>query len=145
MSHVNVKAWMSGDPISIDASASAYEALCAMSDHRIRHLPVLDEARRVVGVLSFDDLRAALVGPISVADLPGPEVREEALEWRVGELMSDAPLVTSAEEGLSSAADRMADARVGCLPVVDAAGRLVGMLSETDALRALAAAAWPRD
>ncbi len=36
----------------------------------------------------------------------------------------------------------MADAQVGCLPIVDGRGHVVGIFSETDALRALATAAW---
>ena len=36
----------------------------------------------------------------------------------------------------------MAERRIGCLPIVDAKGRLVGLLSETDLLYALAALLW---
>ena len=58
-----VKSHMSGQPVSIEPDASALAALDLMIDHGIRHLPVVDGARRVCGVLSFDDLRAAV--PVS--------------------------------------------------------------------------------
>jgi CBS domain-containing protein len=54
-----IKPFMTGSPVSIEAGAGALEALDLMVEHGIRHLPVVEAQRRVVGVLSFDDLRAA--------------------------------------------------------------------------------------
>ncbi|MEX2206476.1 MAG: CBS domain-containing protein, partial [Myxococcota bacterium] len=56
----------------------------------------------------------------------------------VRELMSEDPETVREGTPLAEAADRMADRRIGCLPVVDASGRLAGLLSETDVPRALA-------
>ena len=133
-----VKAWMSGDPVALGPEASALEALDLMVERGIRHLPVVDGESRVVGVLSLDDLRAALpVGVNLRAPLSAPE-RELARDWCVGEVMTHAPETVTADTPLAEAADRMADRRIGCLPVVGDDGRLSGILSETDALRALA-------
>jgi acetoin utilization protein AcuB len=137
---VQVKAWMSGDPISIDADASALEAVELMSDRGIRHLPVLDAQRRVVGVVTVDDLRAALPLPLQRPRALSPTERSWARELRVGEVMVYAPRTVRADEPLERAADSMAEWHIGCMPVVDDAGYLVGILTETDALHALAAA-----
>ncbi len=59
--------------------------------------------------------------------------------------MTHAPHTLREEAPMREAADLMADLRIGCLPVVDERGRLAGLLSETDALRALAAAFWSHD
>jgi acetoin utilization protein AcuB len=137
-----VKAHMTGDPISTHPSASALEAFELIQRHGIRHLPVVDSTRRVVGVLSINDLQAALpIGATSTQAL-SPREREIAIEWRVGELMTYAPETLGAEDSLADAADRMAERRIGCLPIVDAEGRLLGILSETDLFRALASTAW---
>jgi CBS domain-containing protein/RNA polymerase-binding transcription factor DksA len=133
-----VKAFMSGDPVSIDADASALEAFERMWERGIRHLPVCDAARRVVGVLSIEDMRAALPFPISLRRALAPGEREAAREWRVGEIMSHAPETLGPEQSLAEAAERMAEHRIGCLPIVDDDDRLVGLLSETDVLWALA-------
>lgn len=139
---VPVKEWMSGDPVSIEPGASALEALDLLVDRGIRHLPVVDAERRVVGVLSVDDLRAAL--PFSVTPRRAPDPRERALarEWTVGDVMVHAPLTIREGDPLARAAERMADQRIGCLPVVDADGRLAGLLSETDLLHALVTSLW---
>jgi CBS domain-containing protein/RNA polymerase-binding transcription factor DksA len=138
----SVKQWMSGDPISIEPDSSALEALELMQERGIRHLPVVDSERRVVGVLSLDDLRAALPLPVGLGERPGLPDRESAREWRVADLMTHAPETLREGADLAEAAERMAERRIGCLPVVDAEGRLAGLLSETDLLHALATLLW---
>jgi acetoin utilization protein AcuB len=137
-----VKEWMSADPVTIDPHASAHAALERMSEHGVRHLPVVDSLGRLVGVLSSDDLRAALPLGAGLAEGPDAERREELKHRRVGELMTFEPHTVRAETPLAQAADLLAELRIGCLPVVESQGGLVGILSETDALRALAATLW---
>jgi CBS domain-containing protein/RNA polymerase-binding transcription factor DksA len=132
-----VKEWMSADPVTIEPQASALAALERMTEHGIRHLPVVDTRGRVVGVISSDDLRAAL--PLAAAGVAAPV---EFGGGRVGALMTFSPHTVRAETPLAEAADRMAELRIGCLLVVESQGGLVGILSETDALRALAATLW---
>lgn len=138
----SVKEWMTGSPVTIEADASALAALEAMLDHGIQHLPVVDAQRRVVGVLSLVDLRAALPIEVSLLRPPTPEERQTIRDVQVGEIMSYAPEVVGKETTLEAAAQRMADRRIRCLPVVDEAGQLEGILSETDVLHAVATRLW---
>lgn len=136
-----VKELMSGDPISVGVEASALEAYEAMLRHGIRHLPVLGAGRRVVGVITADDLAAALALPLRPREpLSGAE-RRAALEYGVGELMTHAPRTLDRDATVAEAAEQMAEGRFGCLPIVDEKGRLEGMLTETDLLYALSAQA----
>lgn len=133
-----IRSWMSDDPVTASPEESALAAHQRMIRHGVRHLPVVDGERRVVGVLSVDDLRAALpVGVNPRAPLADPVAFAEA-EWTVADLMTHAPETLGPADTLQLAAERMAERRIGCLPIVDGAGRLAGILSETDALRALA-------
>jgi CBS domain-containing protein/RNA polymerase-binding transcription factor DksA len=141
-SRVPVKHWMSGDPVSVSPEASALEALDRMIGRGIRHLPVVDAGDRVVGVLSIDDLRAALPFSVSLALPPAPAEREAAREWCVGDVMTYSAQTVGEDDSLAEAAQRMALQRIGCLPVVDPDGRLLGLLSETDVLHALATTIW---
>ena len=61
----SLKTWMTGSPIAIDVEASLYEAIVLMSDHSFRHLPVVDRAGQLVGVLALEDIRAALGSGVS--------------------------------------------------------------------------------
>ena len=139
-----VKTWMSGSPTSIRADASALEALELMQGRGIRHLPVVDGAERVVGVLSLDDLRAALPFEVSLRVRASGVQAESAREWCVGDLMSHAPVTLREGDLLEHAAEQMAERRIGCLPILDANGRLSGLLSETDLLHALASLLWAK-
>jgi len=142
---IDVKNWMSGDPIAVEPGASALEALDLMQNHGIHHLPVLDAERCVVGVLSLDDLRAAFPFSIRLGTSVSPEERELAREWSVAEAMTHAPETVRESTALSEAAQRMAAEQISCLPVVDEDGRLAGMLSESDVLQALVTALWSND
>lgn len=133
-----VKTYMSGDPVSVGPDASALDAFERMWERGIRHLPVCDGERHVLGVLSLEDMRATLPFPVSLRRALAPGERDAAREWRVGEIMSHAPETLGPEQSLAEAAERMAEHRIGCLPIVDDAGRLMGLLSETDVLWALA-------
>jgi CBS domain-containing protein/RNA polymerase-binding transcription factor DksA len=137
-----VKGFMTGQPISIDAQASALQALDLMIDHSIRHLPVVGPDRRVHGVLSFDDLRAAMPVEISLRAPLGVEERWQAADISVGEVMTYAPVTIRYDASLQEAVARMIEGRFGCLPVVDERGRLDGILTETDLLHALATVLW---
>jgi CBS domain-containing protein/RNA polymerase-binding transcription factor DksA len=137
-----VKEWMSADPVTIEPDAPAQAALDRMVEHGIRHLPVVDSLSRVVGVISIDDVRAALPRAAVSSALAAGAGRAEPDGRRVGDIMTFEPHTVRAETPLAEAAELMAELRIGCLPVVESQGGLVGILSETDALRALAAALW---
>ncbi len=137
-----VKGFMTGQPVSIEAESSALEALDLMIDHAIRHLPVVGPDRRLRGILSFDDLRAALPTPLSLRIPLAVEERWRVADITVGEVMTYAPVTIRHDAPLQEAATRMIEGRFGCLPVVDEDGRLDGILSETDLLHALATVLW---
>lgn len=139
-----IAALMTPDPVTVEAQLSALHALDLMIDRGIRHLPVVDRRGHIRGILSLDDLRAALPFGVSLVHPPTEGDRNAALQWTVGELMTHGPITVTPETTLEKAAASLARFRIGCLPVEDGSGRLVGMFSETDALRALALGAEPK-
>ena len=128
---------MTEKPSAIGPGESALAALDTMIDLGIRHLPVVDRHQRVCGVVSLDDLRAAFPFSVSLKVPPGIAERDTALDTAVGEVMTHGPITTTPDTALADAAELLVRFRIGCLPVVDGSGRLVGIFSETDALRAL--------
>lgn len=139
---VEVKSYMSGEPVSIESDTSALAALDLMIGYGIRHLPVVGGGRRVCGVVSFDDLRAALPLPLSLRVPLTVEDRNTLPDPAVGEVMTYSPVTIRYDAPLEEAAQKMVDARIGCLPVVDEDGRLDGILTETDLLHALITVLW---
>jgi CBS domain-containing protein/RNA polymerase-binding transcription factor DksA len=138
----NVKTFMTATPISIEADTPAMAALDLMIDHGIRHLVVVDKLQRIRGVISINDLRAALPLPVNLKVPPSVDRRLEVPDMLVGEIMTYAPITLNKEAPLDQAVSRMLEGRFGCLPVVDENGRVDGILTETDLLQALATMLW---
>jgi acetoin utilization protein AcuB len=108
------------------------EALNITRSHRIRHLPVVSGGR-LVGLVTDRDLRLAMP-PIWA------EQRDElkqALHTRtVGEVMVKDIITAAPTMPVEEAAKLLYENRIGCLPIMDG-DELVGILTETDLLRAL--------
>ena len=94
------------------------EAREEMELSHIRHLPVVDAEGRLVGVVSDRDLMRAGDPTDSV-----------------GACMSAAVATVSPETDLTEAAFLLIRDRIGCLPVSDASGKLLGILTESDFVR----------
>jgi CBS domain-containing protein len=130
-SDVKVKDLMATTVSTLERNETLDLADNIMALGRIRHLPVLDE-HRVVGVVSQRDLfRSAL----AVALGYGQRAQATLLKTvRVKEVMSEPAVTISPEATIKEAARVMMEGKIGCLPVIEA-GRLVGIITETDVLR----------
>jgi len=140
---LQVKDAMTRDPFTIDPEAPVATAVEVMRERGLRHLPVIDEAGRLVGMLSDSDLRCAMFAPALAEHLSASARRRlrglsEAFEnLRVKDVMSWDALTIGPEALLAQAAAIMYEAHVGSLPVVEN-GRLVAIVTERDVLKMLA-------
>lgn len=111
------------------------EALGRMADLGVRHLPVVDDTGRVVGVLSeraVGDVLAELLVATSAV-----ERREAVYRQRVRDAARANPPLVQPGTSMEEAARTLAASRVYALPVVDENGRLRGILTAWDLLQAL--------
>ena len=110
---------MVSDPVTVgpDATLAELDALCGI--YRVSGLPVVDEDRVLLGIITNRDLRF----------VPG----EDFTRLRVREVMTAMPLVTG-PVGISNAdaASLLAKHKVEKLPLVDDAGRLRGLITVKD-------------
>lgn len=106
-----------------------------MKQGRIRHLPVLDEDGLVCAVVSQRDLfRGALLRALGY----GSRAEDSMLrQVPVKAAMSGELYSTSPDTPIAAAARVMIDRKVGCLPVLEA-GKLVGIVTESDFVRLVA-------
>lgn len=106
-----------------------------MRAERIRHLPVLDEDGQLCGLVSRRDMfRGALAAALGYGDVAQRKLLDTLV---VKEVMTTTVLTTSPQTPLREAARLMLDRKIGCLPVMED-GRLVGILTEGDFVRACA-------
>ncbi|MBR9989139.1 MAG: CBS domain-containing protein [Gemmatimonadetes bacterium] len=119
---------------TVSPETTLAEALSISREHRIRHLPVLDDSRRLVGIVTDRDLRLAM--PPIWADEHG-ELTQALHTRRVGELMITNIITALPDTPMEDAARLLYTHHIGCLPVLED-DRLIGILTETDLLRAFA-------
>ena len=121
---MRVDSYMSSAPITLRGDTDYWKASDIMQEKNLHHIPVVDDSDKIVGILARRDLKIAAMhfGDAHV---------------EVSEVMHT-PVVTIAPgEPLAEAARQMVEHRFGGLPVLDADEKIVGILTETDLLRAL--------
>jgi acetoin utilization protein AcuB len=133
---MRIRMLMSAKPITVDPDTSMLDAHQRMREERIRHLVVTDHDR-VVGIVTDRDVRLNL--PSRATSLSVWEVNYLLARLTVGEVMTRAVIVIDPDRPASEAARLMLDHKIGALPVVDE-GRLVGIITESDFVRAMAEA-----
>jgi len=129
-----VKNRMNADPVSVSPDDTLARAHRLTREHRIRHLPVV-EGGMLVGILSDRDIRSAMPSPLERGDEAGAAA---VAQTPVSQVMTREVITTGPFDTVEDAAKLLCRHRIGALPVVDAHGRLVGMISETDVLTAFA-------
>ena len=129
---MKVKDVMRSSVVTLHESDSMNVADDVMSMGRIRHLPVVDSQRRVVGIVTQRDLYKAAIS--SVLGFNPSKEREWLGQIRVTDVMTKEVTMIDPEAGVVSAVDKMVTDKIGSLPVVKDE-KLVGLLTETDCLR----------
>jgi len=108
--------------VSVRDTDSFGEALAERTLGSMRLVPVVDENRNLVGMLSARDVLAALA--------------KGKKRVRVGEYMSRDPITVTPDTPVYQAIDLLLENRFGSLPVIGNDGHLMGIVTETDILRA---------
>ena len=100
---------------------------------RVRHMPVLD-GTKLVGIVSSRDLLAASLS--RVLDFEATQRRTFLRSVEVAEVMSQDLITVGRDATLREVATLMVRHKIGCVPVVSAAGVFLGLVTETDLLTA---------
>jgi acetoin utilization protein AcuB len=126
---------MTSNPVTIRADDGVDEGLHVMRERRVRRLPVMDASGRMVGIVSDKDLLHAAPSPAT--SLSVHELHYLLAKLKIRQVMSSPVVTITPETPLEEAARIMADNKIGGLPVVDAGGNLVGIVTETDIFKVL--------
>jgi CBS domain-containing protein len=125
LAQLRVSSLMTRDPVSVHKEQSLAVAGAMMAARGVRHLPVVHDGW-VEGVLSHRDLHAAEASAL-----------EPGLDAPVGHVMARPAVTVTADQSALTAARLLRQHRIGCLPVVDDYGWLVGIVTTADLVRLL--------
>jgi IMP dehydrogenase len=107
------------DPVKLDASATVGDALKLMAEHRIGGIPVVDGGNKLVGIVTNRDLRF-----------------EKKMGRPVSEVMTKDRIITATPNTTMAQAEGvLQEYKIEKLPVVDAAGQLVGLITYKDIIK----------
>jgi CBS-domain-containing membrane protein len=143
---------MDADVPTVSPTDEARTAIDLLAKTELGAIPVVDDERKVVGIVSESDLVLSdeesdlhlphylniMGGIVFVGSMKGFEDRlNKAFATEVSELMSADPVVAHTYEAADRVAKKIADRHHNHLPVVDADGHLAGMVTRADALAAI--------
>ena len=108
------------DPVSIKKGSTVYDALALMAEYKIGGIPVVDDEKHLVGIVTNRDLRF-----------------EQDMEKHIDEVMTKENLVTTQQStDLESAAQILQKYKIEKLPVVDQDNKLIGLVTYKDITKA---------
>ena len=103
------------DPVTISKDHTVGDALNLMKENKIGGIPVVDADRMLIGIVTNRDLRF-----------------QRDMSRRIEEVMTKENLITTHNPDLQTASDILLQNKIEKLPVVDAGGRLIGLLTYKD-------------
>ncbi len=142
-SRIFVDEVMTVNVVTTTPDTDLHEAARLLSENRISGMPVVDENKRVIGVISeadvlvlagmkqghtFRDILRNILGEPLAARKGGEKVQD---------VMSFPPITSKADDDVSDVAKILDEKRIKRLPVVDDEGRIIGIISRADIVRAI--------
>lgn len=147
-----VASWMTADVLTVTPDTPIMEAIQLLIDRKIGGLPVVNDAGKLVGMISDSDLMwreqgiehppyMMFLGGVIYFQNPATYDRDlhKALGQTVGEVMTPHTVSVTADTILPVAARIMHDKKIHRLPVVDAGCHPIGIITQSDVVRSLAA------
>ncbi len=141
---IKVSEVMTADAVAVNEEADIAEAIKLLSENEVSGLPVTDNENHVVGVITeadilsvmgmnkghtFKDIIVRLLGEPAPGNKAGNTVRQ---------VMSSPAITTTPDARILEVAAILEERRIKRLPVVDASGKLIGVISRADIVRAVA-------
>src|SRR5215470_15083683 len=136
-----VKDVMTAPVVAVRENASFKEIVSRMRDSRVSAFPVVDRNGKVIGVVSAADMlnkEADQADPGTFASMLRFRDHEKAAGVTAADLMTSPAVTIGPDEPVVDAARLMRDRRVKRLPVTNATGHLVGVISRIDVLSVFA-------
>ena len=117
---------------TLNSESTMEEAVMLEMRRKIRHIPIVDNGK-LVGIVTDRDIKRAMPSLLTGTDR---ETHERVMKaTKVSQIMTKSPLTTSPDTPLKDAVRVLCERKFGALPVVQG-GEVVGILTETDLLRA---------
>ena len=139
--NMKVSEVMTIDAVAVNEDADIKEAIRLLSGHRVSGLPVVNNENRVMGVITEADILSVMgmkrghTFKDIVARLLGEPVPGNKAGRTVRQVMTSPAIITTPDASILEVAGILEERRIKRLPVIDAGGVLVGIVSRADIVR----------
>lgn len=146
-----VAQWMNGEVLTVTPDTPITEAIQLLVDRQRTGLAVVDDRKKIVGIMSESDLmwretgveqppHLMFLGGVIYFQNPATYERDlhKALGQTVGDVMTPNPIVAHPDMTLPTAARIVHEKKIHHLPIVDDNDMPIGMLTQSDIVRAIA-------
>ena len=130
---------MTSNPITLREEDNLWTLQEEMQNLWLRHIPVVD-GKKLVGLVTHRDLLRFTVSALHADRLRTNLDAQDKKEGFVADIMTRDVQTVGPNVTIAEAASLISKSRFGCLPVVEADGSLVGIVTENDFVKVLAAA-----
>jgi CBS domain-containing protein len=141
---------MTSEVVTVTKDTTVTEVARLLTEHKVSGLPVIDQEGRVVGMVSEGDLIhqdtklhtpafLEILGGVIYLENPqrlGQDLRKMTAV-KVAEIMTPKPYTVKEDASIENIATIMIERQVNRVPVVDGAGKLVGIVSRQDLVKAM--------
>jgi CBS domain-containing protein len=135
MTQILVKEIMAREMKSVSPDTVLPEAHQVMTKNNIRRLPVVD-GDKLMGIVTLSDIQQA--SPSDATSLSVWELNYLLAKLTIKEIMTTSVVTIGEDDQVNKAANLMLANKFGGIPVVNSAGGLVGMVTESDIFRLVA-------
>ncbi len=132
MNKILVRDWMGKSPVTIHPQQTIPQAHNLMKTRKVRRLPVMD-GDELVGIVTLGDIREAQ--PSDATSLSIYELNYLISLLTVDSIMTPDPITVLETASIAEAARLMIQHKIGGIPVMDEAGNLAGIITESDICR----------
>lgn len=130
---MTIRELMTGGLITVRVETSVRQARDLLAKEGIRHLPVTGPGGVLAGIVTDRDIRLNL--PSRATSLSAQEITHLLSRLTVAEIMPRSVITIAPDRPARDGAQLMPEHKIGALPVLDD-GHLVGIITETDIVRA---------
>ncbi|HJZ47425.1 MAG TPA: CBS domain-containing protein [Roseiflexaceae bacterium] len=127
-----VRRWMSSPAIVVDQSMPLPDVRERLKRQRIRRLPVVDAAGRLLGIVTEGDINR--ISDSHVTDVRDYNLYHRVADLPIGEIMTRAVVTVTPDTPIMQVARLLLEHRIGGVPVIEE-GRVVGVITESDLFR----------
>ena len=106
------------DPITLSLDAKVSQAFSLMREHKIGGIPIIDQDRNLLGIITNRDLRF-----------------EKDMDLPISEIMTKEQLITTELSDLENAEQILKDNKIEKLPIVDSKNKLIGLITFKDIIK----------